>query len=216
MALQTRTLDTAREDDSRQPAIAVCAPCPTWHERFLSMLPAIRRHAEIHFRGIGCELRQELVQETIARSLCDYLRLLERGKEHVGHARSLARYAVAQVKQGRRVGRRLNVRDVGSKYCQRRKNIKLQSLHEKHFDGAWTEILAEGRRWTPADAAAARVDVSEWLTTLPGRTRELAERLALGESTQNAARMFGISCGRVSQMRRELEYGWRRFQGELS
>jgi hypothetical protein len=215
MTLQTRTFDTAREGDTNQPANAGCAPCPTWHERFLSMLPAIRQHAEIRFRGIGCELRQELVQETIARSLCDYLRLRERGKEHVGQAGPLARYAVAQVKQGRKVGGRLNVRDVGSRYCQRRKSVKLQSLHEKHVDGAWTEILAEGRRWTPADAAAARLDVSEWLATLPGRTRELAERLALGESTQNAARMFGISCSRVSQMRRELEDGWRRFQGEL-
>ena len=75
--------------------------------------------------------------------------------------------------------------------------------------------MAEDRHWTPADTAAARMDVSAWLATLPARTRELAERLALGESTQNAARMFGISSGRVSQLRRELERGWQRFQGEL-
>jgi hypothetical protein len=123
------------------------------------MLPAIRRHAEIRFRGIGSELRQELVQETIVRSMCDYLRLRERGREHVGQAGPLARFAVARVKEGRRVGGRLSVSDVGSEYCRRRKNVKLQSLHETGFDGVWNEILAEGRRWTPADAAAARLDV---------------------------------------------------------
>ena len=216
MTLQTRSLVTARESENSQHVNAACGPCPTWHARFLLMLPAIRQHAEIHFRNLGHELRQELIQETIARSLSDYLRLRARGKEHVGQAGPLARYAVAQVSHGRKVGGRLNVRDVSSTYCQRRKHIKLQSLSGKELDGAWNDVLADDRRWTPADAAAARMDVAEWLNTLPDRTRALAERLALGESTQNAAQLFGISCGRVSQLRRELERGWRRFQGELS
>jgi hypothetical protein len=60
------------------------------------------------------------------------------------------------------------------------------------------------------------MDASPWLATLPGHTRKLAKRLGFGESTQNATRMFGISCGRVSQMRRELEHSWRHFQGKLS
>jgi hypothetical protein len=215
MTVQSRTLDTVREYNSSPPAITVGVACPLWHKRFLSMMPAIRRHAEICFRGLDGELRQELVQETIARSLCDYVRLRERGKEHVAQAGPLARFAVAAVKQGRRVGRQRNVRDVGSKYCRYRNGITLQSLGERQVNGSWCEILADGRHWTPADAAAARLDIREWLTTLPDRTRELAERLALGESTQNAARLFGISCGRVSQLRRALEHRWRSFQGEL-
>jgi hypothetical protein len=215
MTSQSRTLDTAREDNSKPPTTAGGAPCPSWHARFLSMVPAIRQHAEICFRGLGGDLRQELIQEVVARSLCDYLRLRERGKEHVAQAGPLARFSVAAVKQGRRVGRRRNVRDVGSKYCRYRNGIKLQSLGERQVNGSWCEILTDCRRWTPADAAAARLDIREWLTTLPDRTRELAERLALGESTQNAARLFGISCGRVSQLRRALEHGWRSFQGEL-
>jgi hypothetical protein len=215
MTSQPHTFDDAREGKTSQGAISVHGPYPAWHERFLSMLPAIRQHAEIRFRDINPELRQELVQETIARSLCDYLRLLQRGKEFVGQAGPLARYAVVQVKQGRKVGGRLNVRDVGSEYCRRRNSLKLQSLDEIQPSGGWTEALVHDRRWTPADVAAARLDVSEWLATLPARTRAIAERLALGESTQNAARLFNISRSRVSQIRRELERGWRRFQGEL-
>ena len=72
MTLMTQTMiNTAGEGDCNQPAMAARASDSPWHERFLSMLPAIRQHAEIRFRGIGCELRQELVQEAIARSLCD-------------------------------------------------------------------------------------------------------------------------------------------------
>ena len=187
---------------------------PQWHQRFLTMLPAIRRQAEISFRNSGCELRQELVQETIARSLCDYLRLQQRGKAHIAQPGPLARYAVMQVKNGRRVGSCLNVRDVSSKYCQRHKGVSVLSLHDNKKDEQWTEIVTEDRHSTPADTAAARVDIREWFCTLPARTRDLAQRLAAGETTQNAARQFGISSGRVSQIRRELERHWRDFQGE--
>ena len=67
---------------------------------------------------------------------------------------------------------------------------------------------------TPADIAASRIDVREWLQTLPRRSRRLAERLATGESTSGAAQMFGISPSRVSQLRRELYGAWNTFQGE--
>jgi DNA-binding CsgD family transcriptional regulator len=44
----------------------------------------------------------------------------------------------------------------------------------------------------------------------------LAEKLATGETTSTVARIFGISRGRVSQLRRELYDAWRMFQGELA
>jgi hypothetical protein len=98
MTLQNRMSGKAGNRDTKRTAIAG-APCPGWHERFLSMLPSIRQHAEFCFRGAGAESRQELVQETIARSLYDYVRLLQRGKGQVGQAGPLPRYAVAQVRQ---------------------------------------------------------------------------------------------------------------------
>jgi hypothetical protein len=179
------------------------------------MLPKIRRHAQIRFRAQAPELRDELVQETIARALMDYLRLVHRGKEHLACATPLARFAVAQVRAGRRVGARLNGRDVGSEYCQLRHGVRRQSLDsDDETSGSWREALVEDRHSTPAELAAIKIDFANWLTSLPRRSRRLAERLAMGETTSGAASLFGISRGRVSQLRRELCRAWYAFQGE--
>ena len=37
------------------------------HERFLAMLPRIRRQASLAFRHLGTEARHELTQETVAK-----------------------------------------------------------------------------------------------------------------------------------------------------
>ena len=194
-------------------------PCPTpdsaWQHRFLALLPSIRRHANLCFRTLSPELREELVQETIVRALLDYGRLVERGKEHVAYAAPLARYAVAQVRQGRRVGSRMNCCDVTSEYCRGQRGLSLESLDQREeATGGWQEIVVEDRHSGPDEIAATRLDFREWLSSLTKRNRRLAEKLATGESTVGAARSFGISSGRVSQLRRELHDAWRVFQGE--
>jgi hypothetical protein len=42
----------------------------------------------------------------------------------------------------------------------------------------------------------------------------MAETLALGHRTQDVARKFKVSAGRVSQLRRDLAGSWRKFVGE--
>jgi DNA-directed RNA polymerase specialized sigma24 family protein len=188
-----------------------------WQCRFLLMVPSIRRHARYSFRGLSAALRDELLQEVIARACLDYGRLVQRGKEHVACAGPLARYAIAQIYNGRRVGSRRNVRDVMSEYCQWRKGVSLQSLDDHDVvSGDWQQILVEDRHSTPAEIASLRIDVTHWLTTLPARSRHLVKRLALGETTSEAARRLGISRGRVSQLRNELRRAWYAFQGELA
>jgi hypothetical protein len=46
------------------------------------------------------------------------------------------------------------------------------------------------------------------------RNRQIAERLSLGHSTAQVARQFGVSPGRISQIRRELHDSWVQFAGE--
>jgi hypothetical protein len=162
---------------------------PSWHAVFLRLVPRIRQHAQIHFRHANPADREDAVQEVVARALIQFLRLLELGKEHLIYAGPLARYAVAQVRGGRRVGGQLNIRDVSSQYCRARKGVSLNSLDGvDDVSGRWQEVLVEDRSATPADIAAARIDVRVWLQSLPKRSRGLAERLATGESTSGAAR----------------------------
>jgi FixJ family two-component response regulator len=97
------------------------------------------------------------------------------------------------------------------------KGITLERLDRfNRRSGEWREALVEDRTAGPAQIAETRLDFADWLQTLPNRERQLAEKLALGETTGCVARAFRISAGRVSQLRRDLCENWRRFVGELA
>ena len=61
---------------------------------------------------------------------------------------------------------------------------------------------------------AFRCDFPAWLGTLSPRNRRIAQFLALGNRTQDVARKFKVSEGRVSQLRREMAESWKAFVGE--
>ena len=110
----------------------------------------------------------------------------------------------------------MNINDVGSRSCQQRHMIKLERLGRRRRDAeGWREIVVEDKTAGPAEIAATRIDFDEWLGRLSTRKREIAETLALGETTGKTARRFAMSPGRVSQLRRELMDSWQTFVGEL-
>ncbi len=188
---------------------------PTWHAHFLTMLPAIRRQAEIAFRSARRDLRAELVSEAVANCVAAYALLVRHGKEDVAYPSALARYAVAHVRAGRRVGNRLNSRDVMSQYAQHRKGFvveRLDSFNEE--ENCWQEIVVEDQRATPAEIAACRIDFAEWIRRLPRRQRKIALSLGRGETTGATARKFGVTAARISQIRQLLKDSWERFQGD--
>lgn len=183
-----------------------------WHQGFLVMLPSIRRYAMIAFRALAPSAREEAVQEVICNALVAYRRLHELGKTEVAFPTVLARYGVAQFRAGRRVGCSLNVRDIMSVHCQRRKQLEVERLDKfDHEEMAWQEILVEDRHAGPAETAASRIDFSNWLRSLSRRRRQVATILATGETTAAVARRFCVSPGRVSQLRRELYENWNAF-----
>lgn len=185
------------------------------NELFLAMLPAIERHAQHFFCGRPREQREELVARTVALAFSMFVRLVNRGKSDVAYPSPLAIYACRQVLAGRSLGTRLNVRDVTSRHCRVRKGVHVERLD--HFDeqeGSWREILVEDRRSTPADIAAARIDVPSFFATLSPRSRRMAEALASGESTSSVARQFRVSAARISRLRRHLHEKWLQFHSE--
>jgi hypothetical protein len=186
------------------------------HDRFLTMLPQIRTQARVAFRGESPERREEMIAEVLANCWVAFVRLMERGLDDAIYPTPLAQFAIRQVRSGRKVGGRLNANDVSSAYAQKSNGFALESLDQySQRKKQWKEILVEDRRTGPAETAASRIDVGEWLRSLPKRSRRIAETLASGETTKKAARIHGVSAGRISQLRRELKGTWETFQGEL-
>jgi hypothetical protein len=188
---------------------------PDSHAAFLAMLPAIRRTAQISFRKVRPELRGELIEEVIANSFVAYARLVERGQADRALPSPLARFAIAQVRAGRRVGNRLRISDALTSYAQYRKQFSVEPLDQyDEEEECWQQVLIEDKRATPADVAACRIDFAEWLRRLTARLRKIALALASGETTKAVAEMFNLSPARISQHREWLRRNWLAFQGE--
>lgn len=186
-----------------------------WKQRFLAMLPSILKFLSMALRTLPPEEKSEAVQEGVVNSFVAYSQLVKRGKENLAFGSVLARFAVSQIRAGRRVGGRLNVQDISSVYAQKRKHFRLERLDR--FDpteGCWKEAVVEDYRTPVADQACFRIDFLKWLESLPSRDRRIAEALADGHRTTDVARRFGFTLGRVSQLRRKFEKSWLEFHGE--
>ena len=79
---------------------------------------------------------------------------------------------------------------------------------------AFEERLADNTRTPVPDQVVFRIDFPAWHQSQPDRTRRVIEAMAEGHRTEDIARRFGLSPGRISQMRAELHADWRRFQGD--
>jgi hypothetical protein len=180
-------------------------------EDFEAMLPSIQRVAAFGFRRAPYWLRQELIHEAIAKAYAAFTELVARGKAALAYPTVLVNYAVRQVRAGRKLGCRQNVRDVMSPYAQRRKRFSVRPITERDVHDEWEELTVD-RKANPADVAACRVDFRDWLGRLRRFKRQVALRLAQGDSTSEAARYFRLSPARISQLRRELLASWNEFQ----
>jgi hypothetical protein len=203
----------------------IAAACPQepdprarrYAAKFLVLLPLIQQLARRAFRRHSFEERQELMAEVVANCWAAFVRLMDRDREERIFATPLARFAIRQVRDGRRVGNPRNVNDLCSAYAQQQRGFRLERL-DRYDDREqrWKEILVEDRHAGPADTAVARIDIATWLRSLPVRPRRVAEKLAIGETTGAVARRFRLSPGRISQMRRELRWNWDDFQGDAA
>ena len=200
--------------------VAVCHPAaqaqhsPAANNRFVALLPQIRDLAAHAFRKLGAEAREDCLEEVMARSYCLWLRLQQRGRADLAYPTTLANFAIREVRAGRRVGNRQNVNDLLSPYAQRMHQLKLRPLERRESDSeVSTALVIADRRAGPAETAATRLDLEAWFRSLPRQKRRLARVLAQGESTSEAAHRFGLTAGRVSQLRRWFHNHWNQFQG---
>lgn len=201
---------------AKPPKRASVARKPAWHAGLIAMLREIQRQLRFEFRGWRPEEKADAIAECIANAAVAYARLYELDKTDLAYPSVLARFAAAQFRSGRRVGSQLNTNDVMSRCAQGRHGIHVTSLDCGDFNREWKELLAESRTCTPAELAASRIDFHDWLKRLPGKKRRIAVALRAGESTKRVAQKFGITPGRVSQLRREFAHDWQDFHGDAA
>jgi hypothetical protein len=197
---------------------------------FLQILPRIRTHAEIAFRHLKCPAkRDDAVAEVVAFCWRWYSRLAEQGRDASEFVSTLATLAARHVRGGRKLCGQERSKDVLSPVAQKRHGFNVEALphstsrsretlygepHGQDQADAFEERLRDNTVTPPPDQAAFRLDYPRWLSGLGERDRQIAEDMAMGESTLELARKYPISQGRISQLRREFHADWQRFHGE--
>jgi hypothetical protein len=180
-----------------------------WQSEFVAMLPEIRKWLQLAFRRLGPEAREDAIEEGIVHTLLSYSRLHSRGCEEKANASSLAWYAVRAVRRGRPAVGRMNGKEPLSRYAQVGSGIRFERQN-----GEWIDKLVADKRASVPDQVAAKIDVRAWFGTLTKHMNGVAKDLAVGYSTSEVAKKYGVTAGRISQLRRILEESWMAFQRE--
>jgi hypothetical protein len=181
---------------------------PAQGELFLQILPRVEVHAGVVFRRIRCgQARQDAVAETVALAFKFFLAALARGKDPLAFPSAIATFAARQVRCGRRLcGTRTG--DVGSVAAAIRHGVWADNVLDGHQDA-----LADNTVTPIPDQVAFRLDFPAWLGTRTQRDREMVGALMAGGRTKDVAERFGLTEGRVSQLRQEFRQDWERFTG---
>ena len=209
------------------------APIPTQHlaalhAAFLSIVPRIELPGQVAFRGVLCpQRRADCISEMVALCWLWFVRLVERGKDPLGFPVVLASYAARQVKCGRRLCGQEKGKDALSGLAQRRHGFKVEPLPHaaasydrlgavggQRMHDVLEELLHDNGQTPVPEQVCFRLDFPAWRRTHDRRTRRIMDGMMLGERTRDLARKYGLSPGRISQLRRELRNDWRRCQGE--
>jgi hypothetical protein len=104
-------------------------------------------------------------------------------------------------------------KDVMSPLAQRHYGFSVEQLpdHSPLHGSPIAEALEENTRSAIPDQVSFRLDFGAWRLTRTERDRGIMDALMLGERTGEVSRQFGLSPGRVSQLRREFYDDWCRF-----
>jgi hypothetical protein len=190
------------------------------HEHFLSVFkPRIEQQAGVSFRRYSRnrELVEELTQEAMGLGWHHYLTMKLKGEKDPEEFVSVFAERVCQgVRNGRKITGQERAKSISNPRTQAIRGICQQSLPEQDTGTENHDLLRaiQDERDSPPDMAAYLIDTKEWLAQLPERKRELAMDMAAGDSTTDLAEKYGMTQGRVSQIRRELVESNRQFHGD--
>lgn len=199
--------------------------CSELQSGFLAILPSLERRFRYEFSGMPPERRDEAIAEATALAWNGYQRVAKRGKPASMFAATIARFASKQTKCGRTLASPSNSSDVLSRKAQYKRGIRVGShfsnsgpirQKRKSSETGWVEALEERKPRNIPRQVAFRVDFETWLGSLSERYQSIIADFAAGYSTKEVSERFGVSAGRISQIRRELENSWNSFHSPIS
>lgn len=194
-------------------------PCA---EEFATILPAILTYLTSVFRFVRCaQTRDDMLAESVGLCWKWFVRVKEKGKNPAEFPTALARFAARAVRAGRTVCGSQRAKDVMSVVARHRHGVaveyfgrgpsacpKCHSLPASVCCNPYEEYLCENDVTPVPDQVVFRIDWPAFVDSLTERDGELMYFLGLGNSNQDAAREFGISPGRVSQLRKGWAEKW--------
>lgn len=189
---------------------------------FLSILPFINAQCEREFRQWKAEMKMEMVAEATAIAWKSFCGIEETGRDPVRLKSRIVAYAIQHVRAGRTLASRWSSVDAMSRRAQLRHGFSVHRSANSRHSGRTAgrisfsvEEIGDRRHRNVSQEAAFRIDFNDWLSRLDDRLRDIVSDLASGYSTSEVSNRFGLSAGRISQIRRELENSWKRFhEGE--
>jgi hypothetical protein len=168
---------------------------------FLESLGKIEGHARRKFNYLHGDDLDEAVAETVALAWAAYHRLFLQGRAIEGKRGGVAIFSAKSVASGGRLVGQHPVNDVMSPAGRAGHCLGEPREHESVDDES------------PAELAAFRADLEEWLAGLDGRKQEIVSELMDGHNTVEVARQHRVSRMRIYQLRLELLEDWERFHG---
>ena len=200
------------------------------HVAFLALVPKIKKQARNAFAFYKCaDQKADQVAETIALAWKWFVRLHERGKNVATFPVVFAILVARAVASGRRIAEGEPTNDVIAKTAQRKHGFSVSEFphsntipnyellgdpHAQKTIDALEERLADNTQTPVPDQAAFRIDFPEWLRSLSPRERTMAQAMMREEGTNDLSRAFGVSAGRISQIRSALRRSWTGFCGD--
>ena len=190
------------------------------HDRFEVIRRAVETHGRFAFRHLPCPgRRDDAVAEMVAIAWKWFLRIIASGRDPADFPKALARFAARAVRSGRRLAGQEKPHDILSPRAQFRGGFRVEPLPWYDTDAEENlalDALRDNHTTPPPDQAHFRLEFPRWVATYSPRDRSLLLELMRGERTLDVATKFGLTPGRVSQMRREFCSDWARFCGEIA
>ena len=180
------------------------------HAAFLTHLPRIDAHARFAVRHVPCaHERADRHAEVIALAWRSFVALTRRGTDPAAFITTLAQRCSQAVRAGRRLARADSAKDVLSRVARARHGFTLSGIgRASRLDPRLADALVDNTRTPVPEQAAFRSDYPRWRAGFGRRDRAVLDSLAAGGRTMEVARRFGLSAGRVSQLRRRFAASW--------